>query len=76
MMTGSFAKYVILCYLGMGISTAAILQLLLFRSHDVPMLPYNASVWAQAILIAGFGTLQQFLLVCKQTLILISIKVY
>ena len=65
MMTGSFAKFVILCYLGMGIGVAAILQLLLFPSLDAPLFPDDANVWTQAILIACFGTLQQFLLVCK-----------
>ena len=64
MMTGSFEKFVILCYLGVGISTAAILQLLFFPSN-VPMLPNNVNVWTQAVLIASFGTFQQFLLVCK-----------
>ena len=63
-MTGSFEKFVILCYLGVGISTAAILQLLFFPSN-VPILPNNLNVWTQAVLIASFGTFQQFFLVCK-----------
>ena len=64
MMTGSFPKYVILCYLGIGITIAAVMQLIIFPS-DVPALPSNANVWTQAIMIACFGTLQQFFLVCK-----------
>ena len=62
-MTGSFPKYVILCYLGIGISTAAMLQLQLLPSLDVPIFPDNLSIWLQAGLIAFFGTLQQFLIV-------------
>ena len=64
MMTGKFEKYVILCYLGIGIATAGTLELLSFPSK-VLILPYDALVWAQAILIACFGTLQQFILVCE-----------
>ena len=70
MMTGSFEKYVILCYLGIGIATAAIIQLIIFPSilpngQSIPLLPTEANIWTQAILIASFGTVQQFLLVCK-----------
>jgi len=65
LMTGNFAKQVILCYLGIGIFVVGGIQLLLIPSDTVPAFPADANVWMQAILIAGFGTLQQFCLVCK-----------
>ena len=65
LMTGMFAKSIVMCYTGMGMLVAATFLLLLLPSNDVPTLPSSAIIWTESIVIAVMSILTQIALVCK-----------